>query len=160
MTVFNKASKYCPIRCCTGDVVEIDENIYPAIYILNKKHYHTAFSCSGHVFENTQNSGYIKFDQERIESCFSEYFHNDEELAVINDKVAEYITSKAGNYKNLVPCNIGDGLIPIIYAIFNETTWCDLSITERQDKIFQFINDITDFANNLPSLDCLVKQLK
>jgi hypothetical protein len=39
----------CSIRGCGGNLVEVDENIIEAVFILNKKGYRTVASCSGHL---------------------------------------------------------------------------------------------------------------
>lgn len=64
----------CPKPSCSGDVVEIDELIFPAIIELNKKGYKTRNSCSGHFKEH-----YIHFyvvihghiDLYEVPNCFS-----------------------------------------------------------------------------------------
>jgi hypothetical protein len=54
--------EFCPLRECQGEVINIDENILPAIVELNKKNYRTNFSCSGHPTRAYLDC-YISFDE-------------------------------------------------------------------------------------------------
>lgn len=50
----------CPIKDCSGEVVELDEMITPTIILLNKKGYHTSYCCAGHI---DKDCGYISFTE-------------------------------------------------------------------------------------------------
>ena len=39
---------FCPVRRCHHDVADIDDNIFEAVRLLNRKGYETRFCCSGH----------------------------------------------------------------------------------------------------------------
>lgn len=54
---------FCPKATCYGEVVEIDELMFPTIIELNKKGYFTEYCCSGHYYEKSPNS-YIKFQED------------------------------------------------------------------------------------------------
>jgi len=47
---------YCPLRGCSGELIELDENLYEAFVLLNKKGYVTGFCCSAHSFSSNPRS--------------------------------------------------------------------------------------------------------
>lgn len=50
--VYQCPLEFCPKSSCdSGNVVEIDELMIPAIRMLNQKGYVTMFCCSGHVYD-------------------------------------------------------------------------------------------------------------
>ena len=50
----------CPLRECSGHIIEIDENIYEVYRILNEKGYVTRNCCSAHSFSEHPQT-YIQF---------------------------------------------------------------------------------------------------
>lgn len=50
--VYNINLETCPKSNCSGEVVEIDDLILPAIIMLNAKGYMTEFSCAGHIYDD------------------------------------------------------------------------------------------------------------
>ena len=50
----------CPLRGCSGSLIEIDENLYEAYKGLNEKGYITIYCCSAHSFGG-YTSTYISF---------------------------------------------------------------------------------------------------
>lgn len=56
----DKEYTFCPKNECYGEVVEIDDLIFPIILELNKKGYRTEYCCSGHYYEKRTNT-YILF---------------------------------------------------------------------------------------------------
>lgn len=63
-TIFENNVNYsqCPIRNCCGDLMDIDDAIYPHLKVLWALGYETLFSCSGHPGHETDRSMYIMFD--------------------------------------------------------------------------------------------------
>ena len=57
----------CPVKNCSGTVIDIDENLIPTIKILNENGYETLYCCSGHTWgigTPGQASAYITFLEE------------------------------------------------------------------------------------------------
>lgn len=51
----------CPKTDCGGELIEIDELLIPAVWMLNQKGYMTESCCSGHYASNSCRT-YIKFE--------------------------------------------------------------------------------------------------
>ena len=66
----------CPRYNCRSSVIELDEWIAETIIILNNKGYHTAYCCSGHLYDEVCET-YIKFESEE---CIPTYIPEGFEL--------------------------------------------------------------------------------
>lgn len=69
----SEANRYfvaCPVFHCPGEVVEIDENFFEAIRILNQKDYTTIACCSGHTWNP---NSYITFQDFVSEYSFDSF---------------------------------------------------------------------------------------
>ncbi|KPV45077.1 hypothetical protein [Alicyclobacillus ferrooxydans] len=67
----------CPTADCLGQVIELDELILPAIFILNFKGYLTRNCCSGHVQSRIAET-YVMFDANVDLPDMPHEFHMDE----------------------------------------------------------------------------------
>lgn len=57
-----KSYKTCPIKSCSGVLLDIDDNIVDIISLFWKKRYNTLYSCAGHFYEK-QMTPYIMFGE-------------------------------------------------------------------------------------------------
>lgn len=62
----------CPRLDCGGEMVYIDELIYPTILLLNQNGYITEFCCSGHMKEDSVQC-YILFTQETSDKIIKSF---------------------------------------------------------------------------------------
>ena len=62
----------CPKLDCGGEMVYIDELIYPTILLLNQNGYTTEFCCSGHMKEDSIQC-YILFAQETSDKIIQSF---------------------------------------------------------------------------------------
>lgn len=70
-------TKYCPKQNCAGLIVDIDEQIAPAIMLLNQNGYETTHSCAGHWYDKNP-TPYIKFKCNTIQKAeFYKRFFSD-----------------------------------------------------------------------------------
>lgn len=55
----------CPMGDCDGQLIHLDEMIYPTIRLLNKKGWITRYCCSGHIYGKIQQA-YIYFEPKYV----------------------------------------------------------------------------------------------
>lgn len=82
---------YCPIKTCEGEIIELDERLYEAFVLFNKKGYPTHASCSGHTFSKIEDfQPYVCFKNEPLISETLDIIRDSQKNINESSQITEY----------------------------------------------------------------------
>lgn len=166
-----QTTKHCPYSTtcgeCSNNIIEIDDEIVPAILSLWWKGYQTVFSCSGHPITNTDELNlftidtYILIDISNLKSEFVDHIVNDIYNAKNYDLVEIEITNSILNNINTKCIRIGlnidndyaRNVIDLTYGAHSVTSVpLDRISIAAYSCLCKIRGQIADFVNALPAV--------